>query len=310
MTLFDRRAFLKTSTALGLGSLALPDPDALAAPAALAIAKATTSPEDAEGIAEEARRLTRAAVDAVGGMRRFVARGDVVWVKPNIAWDRRPEQAANTNPDVVATVVTLCLEAGAKRVVVSDHATNPAQRTYVRSGIQSAAQKAGAVTDFLDPRKFRRVSIRGKALSSWEVYTDAIEADKLINVPIVKQHSLTRATLGMKNLMGIIGGRRSAMHQDLDRALPDLAAFFKPTLVVVDAVRVLVANGPTGGSLRDVKRKDTVAASADQVAADAFAASLLGLRPQDVGHIAEAAARGLGRIDFESLAPRRATVSV
>jgi uncharacterized protein (DUF362 family) len=299
---------MKTSTAFGLGSLLLPDTPSVAAASRLAIAKAKLSPKDTDGIAQEARRLTRAAVDALGGMKRFVSRGDVVWVKPNIGWDRRPEQAANTNPDVVATVAEMCLEAGAKRVLVTDHTTHRARRTFPRSGIQPAAEAAGARVVFVDQRKFRRMRINGKALSAWEVYTDVVEADKLINVPIVKHHGLTGATLGMKNLMGIIGGRRGSLHQNLEQALPDLAAFFKPALVVVDAVRVLVANGPTGGSLSDVERKDTVAASVDQVAADAFAATLLGLRPQDVAHIAEAAARGMGKIDFESLSPRRVTV--
>jgi uncharacterized protein (DUF362 family) len=274
----------------------------------MAIAHSRHSPPDAAGIAEEARQLTRAAVEALGGMKRFVSRGDVVWVKPNIGWDKRPEQAANTNPDVVAALVELCLAAGAKRVVVSDNATNSAQRTFPRSGIQPAAEKAGAECYLLDERKFRRMAIRGKVLSEWEVYSGVVEADKVINVPIVKQHGLCRATLGIKNLMGVIGGARSLFHQDLPRSLADLLAFLRPTLVVVDAVRVLTANGPVGGSLGDVARKDTVIASIDHVAADAFAATLLGNQPKEIGYVVEAAARGLGKIDFEALAPRRVEV--
>lgn len=302
---FDRRAFLQAGAALGLGALTKRQGEAAPAPASLAIAHSKSSPAEAEAIAQMAGRLTRQAVDALGGMRRFVSRGDVVWVKPNISWDRRAEQAANTNPDVVAALVTLCLEAGAKKVVVTDHTAHAAQRTFPRSGIQPAAEKAGAESFFIDPRRFRKMAVKGKVLTEWEVYTEAVEADKLINVPIVKHHGLCRVTAGMKNLMGVIGGPRNRLHQDLTRTLPDLAAFFKPTLVVVDAVRIMTANGPTGGSLADVTRKDTVAASIDQVAADALSASLLGLRPQDVGYIVEAAARGLGKLDFESLSPRR-----
>jgi uncharacterized protein (DUF362 family) len=305
----DRRTFLKTSAAAGVGALATGSARwASAAPPAMAIAHYKSPGDGAEAVAEEARRLTRRAIDAMGGMRRFVSRGDVVWVKPNMAWDKRPEQAANTNPDVVAMLVQLCLEAGAKRVVVSDNSTNSAQRTFPRSGIAPAAEKAGADVFFLDSRKFRKMAIHGKVLRESEVYVDAVEADKLINVPIVKHHGLCRATLGMKNLMGIIGGPRNRLHQDLNNTLPDLAAFFKPTLVVVDAVRVLTANGPVGGNLADVKRLDTLAVSTDQVAADAFAATLLGSKATDIGYVTEAAARGIGRLDFEGLKPARIEV--
>ena len=270
----------------------------------MCIARYNSPPAAPDGIAEEAKRLTRQAVDALGGMGRFISKGDVVWVKPNIGWDRRPEQAATTNPDIVSTVVEMCYKAGASRVFVSDNPCNEAQRTFPRSGIQQAAEKAGAQASFLDPRKYRKMALNGRVLKEWEVYTGAVEANKLINVPIVKQHSLCRATLGMKNLMGIIGGPRNRFHQDIDNTLADLAAFIKPVLVVMDAVRILTANGPVGGSLADVKRLDTVAAGVDQVAMDAFGATLLGLRPQDVGYVAEAAKRGMGRIDFNSLSPK------
>ncbi len=305
---FDRRAFLQAGAALGLGALVARPTEAAPAAPSFAVAHSKFSPADEQAIAKMADQLTRRAVDALGGMRRFVSKGDVVWVKPNMAWERRPDQAANTNPDVVAALVALCLEAGAKKVVVSDNSTQAAQRVFARCGIQAAAQKAGADSFFVDPRRFRKMPIKGKVLTEWEVYTEIVEADKLINVPIVKQHGLCRATLGMKNWMGAIGGARNRLHQNLDQSLPDLAAFFKPTLVVVDAVRVMTGNGPTGGSLADVTRKDTVAATTDQVAADAFGATLLGLRPQDVGYVVEAAARGLGQIDFEALGPRRVEI--
>ena len=132
--------------------------------------------------------------------------------------------------------------------------------------------------------------------------------NKFINVPIVKQHSLCKATLGMKNLMGITGGERNRFHQDLNNTLVDLATFIRPTLVVMDAIRVLAANGPVGGNLADVKRRDTVAAGTDQIAIDAFGATLLGFKPQEIGYVVEGNARGLGTINFESLKPRRIEV--
>jgi uncharacterized protein (DUF362 family) len=238
-------------------------------------------------------------------MSRFVSRGDVVWVKPNIGWNRRPEQAATTNPDVVAAVVSLCFQAGAKRVIVSDNSCNPAPASFARSGIQAAAQKAGADSFTPDERKFRKTVMNGKALRDWELYTDALGANKLINVAIVKQHGLCKATLGMKNLMGIAGGERNRFHQDLSNSVADLAAFIHPTLVVLDGIRVLTANGPVGGNLADVERRDTVIAGVDQVAVDSAGASLLGLKPQDIGYIVEAAKRRLGTMAYESLNPKR-----
>jgi uncharacterized protein (DUF362 family) len=274
----------------------------------LSIAHYKSSPADPDGIAEEAKRLTRQAVDALGGMGRFVSKGNVVWIKPDIGWDRRPEQAATTNPDVVATLVEMCYQAGAKKVLVSDNPCNPARLSYPRSGIQPAAEKAGAEVPFLDERKFRRMSLNGKVLKEWEVYQDIVEADRLINVPIAKNHNLCLATLGMKNLMGVIGGARNRLHQDLGGTVADLAAFLKPRLVVLDAIRVLTANGPVGGNLADVKRKDTLVAGVDQVAVDAVGATLLGYKPESIVYIVQANARGLGTMDFKSLSPRQIEV--
>jgi uncharacterized protein (DUF362 family) len=310
MTNFDRRGFLKaglmTSAGLGLGLLdsKIINPATMAPNPPLGIAHYRNSPAELDGIAEEAKRLTRKAIESLGGMGRFVSRGNVVWVKPNIGWDRRPEQAATTNPDVVAAIVEMCYQAGAKKVVVSDNPCNSADRTFSRSGIQQAAQKAGAQVFFLDDRKFRKMAVNGKVLKEWEIYQEVVEADRFINVAIVKHHSLSKATLGMKNLMGVIGGARNRLHQDIDNSLVDLAAFLKPHLVVLDAIRVLTANGPVGGNLADVKRKDTIVAGVDQVAVDAVGATLLGIKPETIGHIAQANARGLGTINYNALSPK------
>lgn len=305
MSYCNRRNFIK-SCALADAALetGLFDFSARAAVAVnMSIARYKTSPTAPDGVSEEAQRLTRQAIEALGGMSRFISKGDVVWVKPNIGWARRPEQAATTNPDVVATVIEMCFQAGAKSVLVSDNPCNPVQQSYALSGIQQAAKKAGAQSDFMDARKYRKMAINGKVLTEWEIYTDAVETNKIINLPIVKHHSLCKATLGMKNLMGIAGGNRSRFHQGIDKTLPDLAAFIKPCLVVMDAVRVLTANGPTGGNLADVKRKDTIVAGTDQVAVDAYGATLLGLKPEEISYVVEANARGLGTMRYETLKP-------
>jgi uncharacterized protein (DUF362 family) len=281
------------------------EPLAAANRPSMSIAHSRQSPEAPEGIREEALQLTRQAIAALGGMGRFVSKGDVVWIKPNIGWERRPEQAATTNPDVVAALVEMCYQSGAKKVYVSDNTCHTAIRTFPRSGIQQAAEKAGAQSFPLDSRKFRKVPLKGKVLGEWELYGDMLDANKFINVPIVKHHSLCKATLGMKNLMGVAGGARERFHQDLGQTLADLAMVVRPTLVVLDAVRILTANGPTGGSLADVKRKDIVAASIDQVAVDAFGSTLLGLKPDAINYIVEANGRGLGKINFELLSPKQ-----
>jgi len=265
------------------------------------IVEAEVAPDLAVAAGPVPSRTTTAAIQALGGMRRFVRTGDVVVVKPNIGWDRSPEQAADTNPEVVATVVTLCLEAGAKRVKVFDHPLNDARRCYSRSGIAEAARRAGAEVSYVDSSKFKEMRIQGEALKSWPIYTEVIEADKLINVPIAKHHGLSRLTMGLKNWMGAIGGRRSLLHQEIDLALADLAMFFKPHLVVLDAMRTLVANGPQGGSPQDVRNTKTVVAGVDQVAVDSYGATLFGLKGEDLGYLRHAHARGLGQLDYRRL---------
>jgi uncharacterized protein (DUF362 family) len=252
--------------------------------------------------------ITRAAVDLLGGMKRFVGRGDVVCVKPNIGWDRTPELAACTNPEVVKTLVELCLAAGAKEVVVTDNSTNQANRTFVRSGIQAAAKEAGARVLLPSPFRMKKMALGGEWLKDWEVFLDVSEADKIINVPIAKHHSLARVTLGMKNWLGAVGGARNQLHQKLDQAEVDLARFFKPTLTVLDAYRMLVRNGPQGGRLSDTKLQKTVVAGKDYVAVEAAGATLFGIKPEDLLFIKLAAERKAGRLDLENLKIEKRTV--
>lgn len=242
--------------------------------------------------------ITRAAVDALGGMGRFVPRGARVVVKPNIGWDRTPEQAANTNPEVVAALVKMAFEAGAKSVLVMDNTCNDPRRCYQRSGIAEAVKAAGGTLDFFEESRVRKMALGGERLKEWEVHPAIIEADVRINCPVAKHHGLGELTLGMKNWMGSVGGPRGRMHQDLGTSIVDLAAFFKPQLTVIDGVRFLTRGGPQGGSLSDVKRLDTVIASADPVAAEARGVILAGRKPEEFAHIAKAAGRGLGRASW------------
>jgi len=243
--------------------------------------------------------LARRAIEALGGMARFVPRGATVVIKPNIGWDRPPELGANTHPEIVATLVVLALEAGAKRVRVMDHTCNDARRCYARSGIEAAARAAGADVIHLPDGRGTEMKIGGARLATWPVHREVIEADVLINAPVAKHHGLCRASLGMKNWLGAVDGRRNQLHQDIPGSSVDLAAFFKPKLTVLDATRLLRRNGPQGGSPEDVEAPRLVMAGIDPVAIEAFGASLLGLTPADLPQIAQAAERGLGQPTWE-----------
>ena len=257
---------------------------------------------------DDPARVLRAAIANLGGIRRFISRGDVVVIKPNMAWDRTPEQAANTNPQVVAEMVRMCREAGAKSVVVTDVSINDARRVFERSGIAPAARAAGATVLLPEPHSFREVDLRGEVLGAWPVFGPFLDADKVINIPIAKQHSLTGVSLGMKNWYGILGGERRRLHQRIHESLADLAAFMRPTLTVLDAWRVLLRNGPTGGNLEDVALKKTLVAGTDPVAVDAWAArAWWNLEPSALPYLKLAAARGLGTLDLEKLRMRITT---
>lgn len=252
--------------------------------------------------------IVKAAIDALGGMGKFISRGDVVVVKPNIGWDRTPEQAGNTNPEVVAAVVRLCFEAGAKKVRVFDRPVNDPRRCYVQSGIAPAASALGANVDFVDDRKFKDMAINGEALKSWPLYTELFEADKVINIPIAKHHGSAKLTMSMKNWMGVMGGQRRQIHQKLDQSLVDLSTKIKPTLTILDAVRILTANGPQGGSLEDVKKLDTVIAGVDPVAIDSFGATLFGMKGSDLGYVRVGHERGLGQMDLNKVKIKKISV--
>jgi uncharacterized protein (DUF362 family) len=301
--MIGRRDFIKVTTLAGMG-LSLPHGLMHIAESAVAAAKVDL----AVATGGSPAKVTAAAINAMGGIGKFISRGDTVVVKPNMAWDRTPEQAGNTNPEVVATVVRLCLEAGAKKVKVFDRPVNDPRRCYVQSGIADAARALGATVDYVDERKFRDMSIRGNVLKSWPLYTEVFEADKVINIPIAKHHGLAKLTLSMKNWMGIMGGTRNRIHQRLDESLVDISMTVKPTLTILDAVRILTANGPQGGSLSDVKMMNTVIAGIDQVAVDSFGATLFGMRGSDLGYVRLGAQAGLGVMDLSKLNIRKISV--
>lgn len=246
--------------------------------------------------------ITRNCISALGGMGKFVKKGDVVVVKPNIGWDRKPEFAANTHPVVVRTIVEECLKAGAKIVKVFDNTCNDPRRCYENSGIEAALKGIkGVDLRYTEREKFRDVKINGVFLKNWELYDDALKANVFINCPIAKHHGLTGLTLGLKNMMGIMGGNRGYIHREIEEALADLSSFIKSSLVIIDATRILTNHGPQGGSLKDVKVLNKVIASTDIVAADAYATTLFNLNPQDISITVAAYKRNLGEINLNKM---------
>ncbi len=243
-------------------------------------------------------QLVQKAIELMGGMGRFVRAGQTVVVKPNIGWDRAPEYAANTNPEVAAEVVRLCVEAGAKKVLAFDRTCNNARRCYINSGLEKSMSDAGATVRFIRDKLFEPVKIEnGLVLDEWSFYRDALEADVFINVPVLKHHSLSRLTLGLKNMMGVIGQDRGKIHKSFDKKIADLNKVIKPDLTVIDAVRVLRKNGPSGGNLGDVEQMDTLIAGIDPVLTDTWGANVFGLDPRRLGWLEYSQSSGLGTMD-------------
>jgi uncharacterized protein (DUF362 family) len=245
----------------------------------------------------------RAALEALGGMRRFVAAKDRVLIKPNIAWDRTPEQGATTDPRVVAEVVRACRDAGVSQLRVMDCPVDDPNRTYHRSGILESARNAGAEVLMPSAMAYAHVRIAGHA-APWPIRDVFLWADKIINVPVAKHHASTKLTAGMKNWIGITDKRRELFHTALDNSIVALAELVRPTLTIIDATRVLMRNGPRGGNFDDVRTTNTIAASVDPVAIDAWACQWLEFPLDAVVYLKRAEERGIGRMDWRQMAHR------
>ena len=254
------------------------------------------------------KELTKKVFEAAGGIKRFVSKGDIVAIKPNVSWAMPPHLAATTNPEVLEAVIELCQAAGAKKVRIADHTIHDARRCFAITGAGEVAKKTGA--DLVYPRSslMKEMKLQGNRLDVWPVFTPLVEADKVINLPVAKHHQLSVLTLGMKNWIGAVGGSRWSLHQDINESIVDLARFFKPAVTLIDAVRILTKNGPSGGSASDVAVKNTLILSDDPVAADARAALLFDRDPQTLYFIHLAQKRGLGTSDFKKLEQNQVTL--
>jgi uncharacterized protein (DUF362 family) len=247
---------------------------------------------------EQALRMVKRALDEMGGVDRFIAKGDVVVIKPNVAFDKNPDLGATTQPDTVAAVVRLCLGAGARKVVVADNPINNPESCFYKTKVGEAAARAGAEVMMPQHSYFEELYIGGETIKhTWKMfYRPFREATKVIGVSPVKDHNLCKATVTMKNWYGLLGNPRNQFHQDIHGIISDFALMMRPTFVVADGRKLLMRNGPTGGSLNDVKRGDAIVVGTDHTAVDSWCVTrLLEKSRHEIVYLDKVIARGLGK---------------
>ena len=250
----------------------------------------------------------RKAIEALGGISTFIRPGDRVLLKVNAAFALPPILCATTHPDLLSAVVSMCLDAGAREVRVTDNPINDPASCFRLTGIAAAAEAAGATVLLPHQRTFRPLTVTGAhLLRNWPALAEPFDGiTKVIGLSPVKDHHRAGASLSLKNWYGLLGGRRNIFHQDINTIVCELGQMIRPTLVILDGVQSMMSNGPTGGSVADLKPTQTLIASTDLVAADALAVALLGRTPSSLPYLALAQSAGLGTVDAESLKPRRA----
>lgn len=249
-------------------------------------------------------------IASLGGLKQFVKPNQTVVIKPNIGWDTTPEKGANTNPDLITTLVEQCRMAGAKSIYVFDNPVAEWTRSYKFSGIEDAAKNAGAtVVSGKSEGYYQTVSIpKGKILKTAKVHELILESDVFINVPVLKNHGGSTLTISMKNLMGVVWDRQFWHSNDLHQCIADFATFRKPDLNVIDAYRVMKRNGPRGVSVADVSLMKYQIIATDMVAADTAATKVFGMEPDQLRHIALAEQLGVGTSNIDALKINRITI--
>ncbi len=251
----------------------------------------------------EPDKMLDKALQAMGGIQNFVKKGQTVVVKPNIGWDVTPERAANTNPLLIKRIVEHCMTAGAKEVYIFDNTCDKWSSCYKNSGIERAAKDAGAkVAPGHSESYYQQVSVpKGNNLKDAKVHELILSSDVFINVPVLKSHGSAKLTIAMKNLMGIVWDRRFWHRNALNQCIADFATYRKPDLNIVDAYNVMTKNGPRGVSKADVLNMKYLIVSDDMVAADAAAAKIFGMEPEEVKYIQMASEMGVGQMDLSKL---------
>ncbi|MBI2301005.1 MAG: DUF362 domain-containing protein [Armatimonadetes bacterium] len=266
--------------------------------------------------------MVRAAVGALGGMNAYIKPGDIVVLKPNVAFDRGPALGATTSPEVLGAVAKLVREAGARRILVADNPINQPEGCFHKTGIQAAAAAAGCELFMPSPDRFSEIAVgrfrtdqgalegsRGLALDNWQFFYEPFRyATKVIGIAPCKDHNLCGASMTMKNWYGLLGGRRNQFHQQIHNIVSDFPLMMHPTMVILDATRILMRHGPTGGSLSDLKPGNTVVAGLDMVSVDSYGYTLFERRQPPPDYLAMAQERGLGSTDWQGSGPAELTV--
>ncbi len=249
----------------------------------------------------EHEKTIRAALGALGGMGRFIQHGDVVMIKPNVAFDRSPALAATTHPDALRAVAKLCFEAGAAKVVIADNPINSPTGCFLKSGLTAVAAELNLELLYPELASFSPLQMNGEILQHWTFFNAPFKhATKVIGLAPCKDHNLCHSSMTMKNWYGLLGGRRNQFHQHIHSIVSDFALMMKPTLVILDGMNVLMRNGPTGGRLSDVKPMNTIVAGTDMVAVDSYGyANLLERDIAELTYIHKAHDRGLGNKNWK-----------
>ena len=261
-------------------------------------AEARAGQELFEAREEQALKMVKRALDEMGGVERFIQKGDVVVVKPNVAFDKNPDLAATTQPDTVSAVVKLCKAAGARKVIVADNPINNPESCFYKTRVGDAARRAGAELMMPQDSYFEQLYVGGETIkNTWKMfYRPFREATKVIGVSPVKDHNLCKATVTMKNWYGLLGNPRNQFHQDIHGIISDFALMMKPTFVIADGRKLLMRNGPTGGSLNDVKKADAIVVGTDCTAVDSWCVTrLLEKQRHEIIYLDKVIARGLGK---------------
>ena len=252
------------------------------------------------------------AIDLLGGIEQFIKKGETVILKPNVAFATPAILGATVHPDVITKVVRLCYDRGGeKKVYVTDNPINDPASCFTLSGVAKAATEAGAEVIMPKDHLFKRSTLKnGTLIQNWPIYYEPFtQADKLIGITPVKDHHRSGASMTLKNWYGLLGGRRNIFHQDIHTIISELGMMVKPTFVILDGTKAMMSNGPTGGSINDLKQTNTMIASTDMVAADSFGCSLLNLKVSDLPFLTKAEKAGVGTADYASLKPKTATIS-
>jgi len=312
----DRRKFLRSVALTGAALTTMKEADAMS------ILTQSFEPTNAASnydlvavLGGEPEDMFRKAIAEMGGMSKFIKKGDKVCVKPNIGWDQPIEMAANTNPKLITEIIKQCFDAGASQVRVFDHTCDDWRKSYANSGIEEAAKNAGAeVVPAHQESYYRSVSLpKGRSLKSTKIHQAILDSDKWINVPVLKNHGGAQLTISMKNYMGIVWDRGFFHANDLQQCIADVCTYEKkPVLNIVDAYRLMKTSGPRGRSLSDVVLSKGLFISPDIVAVDTAAANFFNqareMPLENVTHISKGQELGVGSMDLDKLNIKRVRI--